>query len=163
MEDGIELSSSSCGQHASIIAGRSGPQKTYLSPSQLADVLFPLFPLPVVAVGDVRSCVVSSPMGSFGGNAGAELPDSRRLCSKFGMVAMRGERAHGFLLDARSCSKVGSMKLTGVAVSRQLYAWNANTTNAAYRRRDSSYGRDGGRCAIHRTRSWGDAMVDDQK
>ena len=78
---------------------------------EVVSFVFPLFPLPVVAVGDVRSCVVSSPMGSFGGNAGAEHPDSRRLCSKYGIVAMRGERAHGFLLDARSCSKVGSMKL----------------------------------------------------
>jgi hypothetical protein len=32
----------------------------------------------------------------------------RRLCAKWGMVEISGERAHGFVGDARSCSSVGS-------------------------------------------------------
>ena len=70
---------------------------------------FPPFPFALF----VRSCVVSSPMGSFGGNGGGVAPGSMRLCWKYGMVAMSGDRAHGFELDARSCSSVGSMKLGG--------------------------------------------------
>jgi hypothetical protein len=54
-----------------------------------------------------------SPNDSTGGNAGASAsagPFPMRLCTKWGIVAIRGERAQGFV-DVRSCSSVGSIKL----------------------------------------------------
>ena len=47
-----------------------------------------------------------------GGNSASMTAGSfpRRLCAKCGIVAIRGERAQGFV-DVRSCSSVGSIKL----------------------------------------------------
>lgn len=52
------------------------------------------------------NCRVSSVIDSFGGKSGASL---RSACWKLGMVAMSGDKAHGFVDEARSFSKVGSM------------------------------------------------------
>lgn len=38
--------------------------------------------------------------------------DTRRVCTKWGMVDMSGESAHGFVWEDRLCSSVGSMYLT---------------------------------------------------
>ncbi len=40
-----------------------------------------------------------------------------RLCVRCGIVDMNGESAQGFVLDVRSCSNVGSMKLWGCMTS----------------------------------------------
>ena len=75
---------------------------------------FPPLPLPpvAVAVALVRSCDVSSRMGSLGdGNGGGAEPLPARAWRKKGMVEMSGESAHGFVREARSFSSVGSMKL----------------------------------------------------
>ena len=48
------------------------------------------------------------------GKAGGALrppSSSARVCVKYGIVEMSGERAHGLVFEARSCSSVGSMYL----------------------------------------------------
>lgn len=49
--------------------------------------------------------VVSSEIDCAGGNTAS----SPRECAKCGIVAASGDSAHGFVLEVRSCSSVGSI------------------------------------------------------
>lgn len=64
-----------------------------------------------------RICDMSSPIGFAGGNRGSLPLLSIRECVRWGIVATSGDNAHGFDLDARSCSRVGSMKLQERSIS----------------------------------------------
>ena len=57
------------------------------------------------------NCLVSSLIECAGGNSGRVISacGSRRVCAKFGMVAISGDSAQGFVDDVRSWSRVGSM------------------------------------------------------
>jgi len=69
------------------------------------------------------NCEVSSPSDCEGGNEdpvesaclcpskGEVRMSSNLSCTKWGIVAISGERAHGFVSDIKSCSRVGSMYL----------------------------------------------------
>ena len=75
---------------------------------------FPPLPFPPVAVAAalVRSCDVSSRMGSLGdGNGGGAELHPARAWRKKGMVEMSGESAHGFVREARSFSDRKSTRL----------------------------------------------------
>ena len=55
------------------------------------------------------SCGSGCNIAGEGDRDGAE--EDTRPWAKCGIVEMRGDNAHGFVLDARSCSNVGSMRL----------------------------------------------------
>jgi hypothetical protein len=44
------------------------------------------------------------------------------LCAKCGIVAISGERAQGFVVDMRSCSSVGSIKLVNLLESFDIWS-----------------------------------------
>jgi hypothetical protein len=69
----------------------------------------------VMASGNVEVLGVASAMGQIRllrEDEGGERESSVRSCIKCGIVEMRGDSAHGFVEDVRSCSKVGSMILS---------------------------------------------------
>ena len=73
----------------------------------------------------------SFPTGSLGGKGGMSSGPEIFWYSRYGIVAMRGDRAQGLLRDARSCSSVGSMKL-GHDVEMSDIDWHHDRGKTAY-------------------------------
>jgi hypothetical protein len=63
---------------------------------------------------------------------GGEGDPAVRSCLKYGIVDMSGERAHGFVEDVRSCSKVGSTTLKKKYVNHHTVNL---TTNILHKRK----------------------------